>query len=266
MDSRLGSAELAGANFTEAHLERAVLRGANINESNFTFAYLNGADLRGAQMFGANFFDANLDDARLGGAEMESATLYAAELNRADLGGTNLKGTTFETAELEEAILSHAEMIAANFRHTKMDRAVLARAHIESTDLYGARLRGADLGNAMLIGKPDEAMVLDGTDLIGVLSDRGVLRFVDLSRAVTNPISDLRNTFADGSVTLAEGAVRPCQWARARLSDEAFHARWRGWLNLSPDHTDIIWRSLAREEWYTVEAIPPDDPTCTWHD
>jgi hypothetical protein len=76
----LRSADLRGANLTDANLRSADLRGANLTDANLRGANLTGANLRGANLYGANLRGADLYGANLYGAKNIPA-LVAAQMN-----------------------------------------------------------------------------------------------------------------------------------------------------------------------------------------
>ena len=104
--SCLESANLSGANLSDADLYRANLYGANLSGANLYRANLSDANLSGADLYGANLSDADLSDADLSGAD-----LYGANLYRANLSDANLSGADFYGANLYRANLSGANGI-----------------------------------------------------------------------------------------------------------------------------------------------------------
>ncbi len=79
------------ANFSDAHLEKAVLNGVTFVRTNFTMAHLRGADLSGADLTGAI----------LVGADLTGATLTGTILNNADLTGTIFNGCDLTTTRFD---------------------------------------------------------------------------------------------------------------------------------------------------------------------
>jgi hypothetical protein len=68
-------------------VQRAYLRGANLQGADLQRAYLQGADLRGADLQRAYLRDADLRGADLRGAYLRGADLQGADLQGADLRG-----------------------------------------------------------------------------------------------------------------------------------------------------------------------------------
>lgn len=97
---------LDGADFSRAHLARAIfvnasLRGAMLDRADLSGAMLDDAVLHAARLTNANLlrvtFDrADLTDADLSGSNMYEAGFWDAKLERTSLAGANLKGTTLK--------------------------------------------------------------------------------------------------------------------------------------------------------------------------
>ena len=97
----LEGAKLRKANLEGANFEKAILRRADLSEANLTKANLSGANLGGAELM-----EANLTNANLSGAQLYGAILWEANLTGADLtDAKNLK-----KAELDGAILCKTKM------------------------------------------------------------------------------------------------------------------------------------------------------------
>jgi uncharacterized protein YjbI with pentapeptide repeats len=75
-------ASLCGADLRGAYLQEADLRGAKLNEAN-----LDLADLRGAKLNGANLCDATFSEVRLEGADLALAYLHETAISNVDLSG-----------------------------------------------------------------------------------------------------------------------------------------------------------------------------------
>lgn len=91
---------LAGANFVEARLEAATLRGTKLADGDFSMASLVTADLSECDLARARFYHAvarearfvraDLTDAVLIGANLMESQCAGAEITRADFSGANL--------------------------------------------------------------------------------------------------------------------------------------------------------------------------------
>jgi uncharacterized protein YjbI with pentapeptide repeats len=140
---------LAGATLTGAHLERALLSGANLEGADLFKAHLNTADLEGANLRNAGLLLASLNDTVLWGANVEGARLYGASLEGAALKGANLKGAGLTGANLKDAGLHSADLSGADLTGANLEGAGLEGANLEGTNMQGSNLRGAVLLNAV---------------------------------------------------------------------------------------------------------------------
>jgi uncharacterized protein YjbI with pentapeptide repeats len=73
MRTEMGSANLAGADFSRTNLGHAILTYANLRGADFAGADLRDADLTGADASGANFTGADLRGADLTNAKLAGA-------------------------------------------------------------------------------------------------------------------------------------------------------------------------------------------------
>lgn len=128
-----------GAKLTEARLEYADLRRADLVDSD-----LEGVRFRGAQMQDTRLDRARAMDADLREADLSGASAVGADLSSADLRGTSLRGADLRDSKLRGARLS-------------------------DLDLEGVRLDGADLQGADVAGVRWEGTSVRGTALSGVL-------------------------------------------------------------------------------------------------
>jgi uncharacterized protein YjbI with pentapeptide repeats len=184
----LQEADLSGADLSEADLSGTNLCGANLSPAD-----LNGADLRGAMLTGANLrgatlrkadlYEANLSKVDLRNADLQEATFQAADLSganlcEADLSGTNLYGANLSGADLGRTKLSGADLRGAQLGGAQLDGADLCEALLHDAKLCGAMLMAADLSGAQLNGSD-----LNGADLRGANLSEANLIGADLSRA-----------------------------------------------------------------------------------
>jgi len=103
-------ANLSGANFGFANLNKATLRGANLSCADLSYTDLSRVDLSDANLRGANLSRVDLSDANLRGAN----------LSYANLRGANLSGTNLTAADLREANLGDTNLSYANLRGTNL--------------------------------------------------------------------------------------------------------------------------------------------------
>jgi uncharacterized protein YjbI with pentapeptide repeats len=174
----LAVTNLEGADFSQAHLEKANFHDARLERVNFTQACLEGADLRGAHLERANLMEASLERAELGGAHLERANLMEARLERAYLMNAHLEDANLLDAHLGGAYLILANLEGANLQATRLEGAKLMAAHLERANLLDARLEKAELGSAHL-----EGAVLRGAELSAANLRRAHLEGANLSQA-----------------------------------------------------------------------------------
>ena len=148
-----------------AHLERAILLGANLADANFFKANLAGADLREANLAGADLREANL-----AGADLREANLAGADLREANLAGSdfreaNLLGANFFKANLADASFFKANFADAILLEANFADAILLEANLTDADLREANLARADLREVNLVGANLSVANLEGAKL-----------------------------------------------------------------------------------------------------
>ena len=99
------------ANFAEASLSGADLRGANLEIADMLGADLQGANLSGANMLGTYMYKVNLRDAKLCGANLSSTDLRESDFTGADFTEANLRRCDLRNAkftmELKDTLNLH---------------------------------------------------------------------------------------------------------------------------------------------------------------
>ncbi len=118
--TRLPNANMSGANFTNAVVVAADLRGANLagisaalmrcsatllRDTNLSHASLVGVQLRLCDATGAKFAGADLRD-----ADLRSCVLTSADLSDSNLTNANLEGCDLQNAKLARARLTNAHL------------------------------------------------------------------------------------------------------------------------------------------------------------
>lgn len=130
---------------TDADLQDADLRGANLKRADLT-----GADLRGANLIGAQLSEADLTRADLRGARLTKADFYAARLFKATLSSSEAGGAYMRRADMTEADCSGTDLTKADLREVNLRNGTLAGASLVGADLSFANLAGTDMRDAML--------------------------------------------------------------------------------------------------------------------
>jgi len=174
----LGGASLRGANLTEAilcgaklsgaelinvSLSNARLDGAHLNMANLTQADLTGANLRGAMLWQAGLTLAHLSRADLSKADLFMAHLTGADISGANLWGARLSYVTLLKANLSEANLHEANLDRASLIEADLNEADLRSASLEAASLVNTDLRTADLSGCRVYGASAWDLKLDGT-------------------------------------------------------------------------------------------------------
>lgn len=222
---------------TRTSLQRVTLSEAHLERVELMEAHLEGARLDAVHLENAYLAMAHLELARLDRAHLELADLWSAHLEGASLGRAHLKGASVVGAHLEGAYLGGA--------------------HLEQTNL-----RGAQLSYVFIAGDRLAALSLESADLSAVTIHGGAARFVDFSSAMLDPETDLRNMFVDASVVLPQTPhprnVPVYRWPE-KLENKEFHARWRGWVEASPDPLRPAWSDIAPPGFKETPAIPPPE-------
>lgn len=203
----------------------------DLSARDLTYLDLAGLDFKGAVLAGSNLYGTDLTGATLKGAELTRVRLDRAVLIRADLSGANLSGATIlrptiyadQHSSLADAprfaganmtgIRVQADMSGADFRGAELTGAhfdplegrpgsgTLVTAYrnvLKSCDFSGARLKGADFRQAILMFSR-----FTGADLTGANLARADLSMADLSGA---DLTGADLSYADLDGTILAGA------------------------------------------------------------
>ncbi|MBW4642982.1 MAG: pentapeptide repeat-containing protein [Goleter apudmare HA4340-LM2] len=151
-DADLSLVNLSRANLSDADLSGVNFNRANLSEANLSVANLSRANLSGANCNSTNFSGANLSGAELSTADFSRANLSGVYLSRANLSRTNLSGANFTGADLSRANLSGADLSGADLSDANLSDANLNRANLSRANLNCANLSDANLSSANLSG------------------------------------------------------------------------------------------------------------------
>ena len=124
-------------------------------------------DLTEANLNGADLKEADLIETRLFGANLGGANLWGADLTEANLNGAILIETNLTEANLRRVYLTEAILVKASLRRANLHQAFLSQADLTESDLTGANLNVAYLGGANLSQAVLEGTVFAETDLTG---------------------------------------------------------------------------------------------------
>jgi uncharacterized protein YjbI with pentapeptide repeats len=135
--ANMQGAQLQGADLREAHLQEANLVKAGLQEAHLSGACLKEAELSLAQLQGAHLIGAQLQKARLIRTELQGADLLAAKLQEADLYGAQLQGANLGAAKLQEANLFGAQLQGAQFVETQFEKTQLGNSRFADKNGVG---------------------------------------------------------------------------------------------------------------------------------
>jgi uncharacterized protein YjbI with pentapeptide repeats len=117
-----------GVSFRGAHLRQGILvHGSTFERADFRDADMEKANLRGTALAGAHFDRANLAGADLSECDAVGASFERAVLKGALLIRTGLAGVTLRGANLVDALASKAKIAGADFTGANLYRADLSR-------------------------------------------------------------------------------------------------------------------------------------------
>ena len=172
------NASLEFSDLCEASLGKANLKGATflfalLNKVNFRWAKLQQADLTAAKVNCADLAFANLEGANLSNVELVESLLMNSLFNDANLYSANLQGSSFALSRMERTNLSNANLSDTKLINTQLDNADLSHACLSGANLENASLTGANLDGAQF----DRNTILPDTEKWNPETD--LARFTD---------------------------------------------------------------------------------------
>ncbi len=210
--TRMSNAKLLGADLSYAKAEGVDLQGALMEGSEIYEASLQSGTFMHAKIDGSNAAGVKLDGAILADAQLEGAYLGNARIRMADLTRSSLEGASLAFARAELSSFRSANMKWTSLLRTLMNGADLSEANLdgaflEQTDLHGTRLSGARMKYSLIWGARLEA----ASDTVGLVLSGAAAH--DVSLESLNPAEQrYSEMFADASVTLPFGVMRPDHW------------------------------------------------------
>ncbi len=195
-EAKMAGVDLAGSKLSDARIEGGDLRFANLVGAVFTNAHLERADLSGSvEMQGANFLLAS----------MQGADLTHARATLADFTNAGLQGATLAFARLEGALLRDADLEGADLRMARLHLADLTGARIPTTDFRGATVWQSSAPN------PDGAGLVDAADLLLRTPDQlDVAALRDLVTRIDSP--RLKERLQDGIGPIVKASTGGMEW------------------------------------------------------
>lgn len=170
-DADCTKADFSGASMRLLHLNKAVLKEADLADSDCSLSIFMGCDIGKSLFLNAKlrkviFRDCNCDDANFSGAELpqsafqgskgERVTFAGANLDRARIisqsafPGVDMQKTTLRGACFRESDLSDSSFSNATLDNVLMEGCVLHRANLERISAKKARITKCDLEAATL--------------------------------------------------------------------------------------------------------------------
>ena len=144
---RLSSAHLDGAMLIGADLRRADLSGARLRAASLHHADLVGANLARCDLREASLIQCDLDGAGLFAANLSNARLLEVRFYRAYMRAADLRAADLNDTHFFDVDLSDAKLATAKFYHT-----ILRHVRLEGADFTDAEIFGVTFANCYLAG------------------------------------------------------------------------------------------------------------------
>ena len=141
-----------GVSFREAHFRQGVMvHGSSFPGADFQDANLEEANLRGTALAGARFDRAELGDADLSECDAHGASFERAVLVKGLMIRTNLAGASLQGANLMDVLASKSRLAGANFTGANLYRADLSRVVGDADTTFAE----AELGHVRFLPKAE---------------------------------------------------------------------------------------------------------------
>jgi uncharacterized protein YjbI with pentapeptide repeats len=141
----IDGADLAGAVLVKTTFVGCTATGTSLRGANLRRAIL----VHGSSFAGADFRDADMAKANLRGTALVGARFDRANLAGADLSDCDATGATFERAVLEGALMIRTGLGDASLQGANMVDALASKARLAGADFTGANLYRADLSRVV---------------------------------------------------------------------------------------------------------------------
>jgi uncharacterized protein YjbI with pentapeptide repeats len=145
VECELGGADFSGAKlhkttFVTCKGDRVSFRGAKLAQAVL---------VHGSSFPGADFSDADLRRANLRGTGVAGARFDRADLSGADLSDCDASGASFDRAVLQGAMMIRTQLGRASLKGANLLDALLSKARLAGADFTGANLYRADLSRVI---------------------------------------------------------------------------------------------------------------------
>jgi len=194
----------------------------NFDNTEFKGFCLENANISGASFVGASIEKADFSQSNLTDANFENAVLYKASFRNTDLSRANLSGLTVEDADF-----SGAAIVRANFSNSKLKSAQFSRSKIDRCNFSKADLESADFSDAITVSNCQftQTSLVGVRFPSNTVGDNFVE--ADLSNAnldgVSLPKCNFENTTLEGTsfvaAVLSESNFRKTECAKAIFTD-----------------------------------------------
>lgn len=171
--ANLTNVDATGANLTGTYLDRATLENTNFTQADLSEASLKNAMTSGVQFSGATLKGANLERTSLIGVSFRGANLTGVNLSGAVLSGFRSTGTRPSLPMMGFSMENLARLVCLEPRNfPDSDERFLQDLknyglEFSTSDLGGARLKGANLRNTILLRTDLTGANLSEADLQG---------------------------------------------------------------------------------------------------
>lgn len=191
-----------GADFRNADLPFADLRGLDLTGANFSNANLDGADLSGATFANANLFRANISDATAVDADFRGIiTGSDVSFRRTTLRGSTFAGSFLSDVDFGCFFCGSDDR--TDLRNVNFSSVVFEYIAITQGDMSGANLQNA----TFLDGGAIEFSELIDADLRGTIDDQGRLFSSGLGNNFTGALYDATTIYRSTFDPNAEGMI-----------------------------------------------------------
>ncbi len=145
VECTLDGADFSGAKLVKTTFVGCKGEGVSFREANVR----QGVLVHGSSFVRADFRDADMEKANLRGTALAGAHLDRANLTGADLSECDATGATFERAVLKGALMIRTGLVDVTLRGANLMDALASKARLAGADFSGANLFRADLSRVV---------------------------------------------------------------------------------------------------------------------
>jgi uncharacterized protein YjbI with pentapeptide repeats len=145
VECRLDGADFSGARLEKTTFVGCKGEGLSFRQARFR----QGIMVHGSVFPRADFSDADMENANLRGTTLTSACFDRANLAGADLSECDTTGASFERAIVKGGLLLRTNLAGVSLRGANLMDALASKARVAGTDFTGANLYRADLSRVV---------------------------------------------------------------------------------------------------------------------